>query len=505
MELAIHRRHWLAGLLTMVGGIAVATALLLPFREHISIATAGLVLVVPVVATTVVGGVRIGLAAVVVGFLVFDVAFIPPYGTLAVGSGENWVALIVYVLVVLLVARVVARVQQVQSEATRREADVRRVLEMSDLLVTHKPLGELVATVVTTAVEAFGIEGAAVLLPDEPGGHRFEVAASTDPPLLDAELLEIAPTAGRAVSFTHRQGSGSMLRVVPLTASTGALGILVLRGVTTAELDHALVTTFANHVALAIEQAQLRDEMLAARLLVEVDEWRAALLASVAHDLRTPLASIKVAVGDLRDPALGLPPEVRAELLGTVEEQTDRLTRLVSQVLDLWRLEAGALVPHVEPVLLADLVDESIALLQPSVVPSQVRRSFPDDLPALRIDPVLVGQVVANLLENAARHGPPGGAIDLEARSVGGSRVELSVTDHGPGIPPEERDRIFEMFRRGADGGRSGLGLAIAKAFVEAHGGRIHVEAGGGGSGARFVLDLPAVGSGSDRELVGER
>ena len=189
--------------------------------------------------------------------------------------------------------------------------------------------------------------------------------------------------------------------------------------------DRGLLAIFANHAALAIERAQLRDEALRAHLLQEVDEWRAALVGMVAHDLRTPLASIKVAVSDLREPGIVLDESSRSDLLETVEEQTDRLTRLVSTVLDLWRLEAGALRPKREPVALEDLVDEAEALVERSVDTSRLRRVVAAGLPPLEVDPILMAQVLANLLENAARHSPPGGEILVEASRRRGSTSEI--------------------------------------------------------------------------------
>jgi two-component system sensor histidine kinase KdpD len=183
----------------------------------------------------------------------------------------------------------------------------------------------------------------------------------------------------------------------------------------------------------------------------------------------------------------------RRDLLETIEEQTDRLTRLVSTVLELWRLEAGARRPKREPVEVDDLIDEAAALVETSLDASRLRRLIAADLPPLEADPTLIAQALANLLENAARHSPSGAEILVEAMPRRGhaGEVELAVSDSGPGVPPDQREMIFDLFHRGTGGGRAGLGLAIAKAFVEVHGGHIGVG-GARGGGARFVLTLPA-------------
>jgi two-component system sensor histidine kinase KdpD len=465
---------------------------MLPFRSHLSVAAAALVLVLPVVAAMVMGGAWVGLVAVVAGFVVLDVAFIPPYGTLTVGNAQNWVALIAYVAVVLLLARVVSRLQQLRADAARSAADSRRLLQLSELLVADKPVADMLEIVASSVLRAFDLETVALLLPSEETGY-LEVVASVGVELVGESLDRILPAPGTPASLTGSVVAGALLRQIPLTAAGRPVGLLVLRGRALDVHDRALLATYANHAALAIERAQLRHQALRADLLQEVDEWRAALVGTVAHDLRTPLASIKVAVSDLRDPGVVLGEAARHDLLETIEEQTDRLTRLVSTVLDLWRLEAGARRPRREPVPVEDLIDEAAALVESSFDASLLRKHVPPGLPELEVDPTLIAQALANLLENAARHSPPGAAIVVEARRRRGSPdvVELAVSDSGPGVAPDQRELIFDLFHRGADGGRAGLGLAIAKAFVEAHGGRIGVGSSRAG-GARFVMTLPA-------------
>jgi len=247
--------------------------------------------------------------------------------------------------------------------------------------------------------------------------------------------------------------------------------------------------------ALWAERERLVEESNRVRLLEEVDRLRGALMGSVSHDLRTPLASIKASISDLADPGLHLSDEDRALLLRTTEEETDRLTRLVTNLLDMSRIQAGALVLHRSATPLDELVGGVAARLAPLFRDHRLTLDVPEGLPLVDVDYLLVEQVLSNLLENAARHTPAGTGVTLRAAAVAGE-VEVAVVDHGPGVAEEERERIFDRFYRpgaqsgGPAGTGTGMGLAIVKAIVEAHGGRIRVETTPGG-GATFAFRLP--------------
>lgn len=228
--------------------------------------------------------------------------------------------------------------------------------------------------------------------------------------------------------------------------------------------------------------------------LEQIEEARRALLRSVSHDLRTPLATIRAITSDLRD-GPSYDAGVRDELLDLVGDEAERLDRLVANLLSMSRIEAGALHPELQAVDLAELVDAAAQRLSRVLRELRLEVRIPGDLPLVEVDYVLADQVLANLIENAARHSPPGGVIEVGACCVDGvagvgGMVEVSVSDQGPGIPVDERRTIFEPFRRGSESRSSGLGLAICKAVVEAHGGSIAVE-DAEGSGARFSFTVP--------------
>jgi two-component system sensor histidine kinase KdpD len=306
-------------------------------------------------------------------------------------------------------------------------------------------------------------------------------------PLSDSALAAILPQASglQGPSAVHLATSTSA--VVPLSTSAGPLGLIALQGADLHGYDETLVQTYANQAALALERAQLREQAIRTQLLEQVDRWRDALVGAVSHDLRTPLAVIKAAVSDLLAEEITLETSARDELLHLIEEQSDRLARLVVNLLDMTRIRAGALTPRLERQSVDDLVVEALAAL-PQEIRGRTEIRFESPGPLVVGDRVLISRVLANLLENADRHGPPGTPIEIDA-AISGGLVEVSVTDHGPGVASDERERIFDMYSHVSGAGRAGLGLAIARAFVEAHGGAISVANVLEG-GARFSFTL---------------
>jgi two-component system sensor histidine kinase KdpD len=255
-----------------------------------------------------------------------------------------------------------------------------------------------------------------------------------------------------------------------------------------------LLEAFADEAALAVDRDRLLEKASRVQALQQTDQLKSALLSAVSHDLRTPLASIKASVSSLLQDDVSWDEASRREFLSAIDEETDRLTRLVGNLLDLSRIEGGALRPEKDWYDIAELLETVVARMERTLGGHQLQLTVADDVGEVALDYVQISQVVTNLLENASHAAPAGTAIELIAERRGGE-VEIVVEDEGPGIPAEERQRIFDKFYRlvsaGQKGSGSGLGLAISKGFVEAHGGAIRAEAAPGG-GARFVVTLPA-------------
>jgi two-component system sensor histidine kinase KdpD len=463
------------GYAVALGGTAIATAVLLAVRGEVSTANVVLVFLVVVVAAAANGGLVPGATAAALGFLAFDLLFLPPYGHVKVHDRQDYLSLAVYLLIALVVSGLVGTRERRQAQAEQRERETRTLYELSSRLLVHDSLQATLERVAGTVRSLFDLEGCAVLLEGDDGRARLAAADGQVP----ADLSEPGGTL-----------------VVPLRTAGGRVGAIVLladpsRPPRLGEAELRVLHAFANQAALAVERDRQQEERAQARVLADTDRLRTALLNSVSHDLRTPLSSIKASASSLLDPTVEWTPEQRREFLETIDQETDRLTRLVHNLLDMSRIEAGALDPRLVETALPDVTGPVVRLAR-SKTSQPIDVDVPDDLPAVLVDPVRLDQVLTNLLDNARRYAG-GEPVTVQGRAVDG-RVELRVVDHGPGIPEPERERVFDQFYRLRPGGRApndgtGMGLAISRGIVEALGGSIRVEDTPGG-GATFVVSL---------------
>lgn len=491
-------KRTVTGAVAALATMAVLCMAMLQLRGSLSIATTALILTVPVVIGVVVGGFRAGVLSVIAGFLIYDFFFIPPYQTLAVGAAQNWAALGVYVAVMLPVARVAARMNAARAKERRQGTELRELFAVSGLLLEDKPLEELLAVIVTTLAEVFGAHQVALLLPE---AGELKVAASAGEPL-SAEQLRRVPSPGALGSVGRQPTDRGGLLLLALTASGRPVGLLALSGQAADESEREPLLLFANQIALAVERAQLREQALRTRLTEEMAQLAKTLVAAVAHDLRAPLSSIKASSSTLSDPDLDLSPQARQSLATLIDVQADRLADLVTNLLDMSRIQAGVLAPRRSLTQVADLVASVSGDVGPALQGHVLTTRIADCLPPVDVDVTLISRVLANLLHNAVRHSPKDSPIVVGARLTGPETVEVSVTDHGPGISASRRDEIFTAFQRRADDAGAGLGLTIAKTFIGAHEQRIWVEDAPGG-GARFCFTLPvAANVAEERELA---
>jgi two-component system, OmpR family, sensor histidine kinase KdpD len=288
---------------------------------------------------------------------------------------------------------------------------------------------------------------------------------------------------------------GASALYVPLLASTGAIGVLGVRPPDRHAMDaperlHQL-ETFAGQTALALERARLADEAKEAEVRIESERLRNSLLSSVSHDLRTPLATITGAISTILEDGERLDATTRRELLESVRDEGDRLNRLVQNLLEMTRLESGALALRKAWHPLEEIIGAALSRLNTQLAGRRVTTRVPPDLPLVAIDDVLIEQVLINLLDNALKYTPAGTPIEVIA-TAGEQNITVEIADHGPGLPPGEEDKVFDKFYR-ADAGTgrgAGLGLAICRGIVQAHGGRIWAQNLPGG-GVAFLFTLP--------------
>jgi two-component system sensor histidine kinase KdpD len=496
-RLAVGGPRGALGYAVAVAGTALITAPLLAFRGDVSKTTVVLAYLLVVTAAAAAGGLGPGITAAALGFLAFDLLFLQPYHHIIVDDPQDYLSLAVYLLVAAVVSLLVASSERRRAQAERRERETRMLFDLSTSLVAHGSLDDTLRGVVSTVRSLFDLAGCAIVLPSGDGvrlaavdgqvlgdldGRFVGVGTASTPVQLRGPVgADLEP--GRALTVPMRSGENVVGALVVVAGGPGSSGF--------GEPERRVLATFANQAALAVEQVQQEEQRHRAVALQETDRLRTALLNSVSHDLRTPLASIKASASSLLDREIQWSDAERDEFLATINAEVDRLTHLVHNLLDMSRIEAGALDPR--------LVESSVA----EVVGPVVRRArtgsrqrvdvdVPDELPAVLVDPVRLDQVLTNLLDNARAYAA-GSPVQVVARQAGGT-VELRVVDHGPGIPGPERERIFDQFYRLKGGGRrpegTGMGLAICRGIVEAHGGRLRVETTPGG-GATFVLTLP--------------
>jgi len=456
-EAEVSAKVTVRGIVIGVLAPAIATVVaypIAPSRPEISIA----VFMLAVVIAAVAGGLWSGLIAGILASTIRPLVVVDPQFAFRLDSVEDIATGVVFLSVALVVGLLVGQASEDRARASRREREARFLGTLSSTLHTREVPDRVLDEFAAVLMEPFALS-------------KVEIDATLD----GTDMRAVARANGD-------MATGGPRTSVPLLAGDAPIGTLVAErpagGRPFSRDDRLLLEAAARQATAALDRARLDARARNAQLDAETNQLRAAMFSSVTHDLRTPLASIKAGVTSLLDASVHHDTAQERELLTTILEETDRLNRLVGNLLDLARIRAGALTPTRQPGAMDEIVEVVLARMRSRLGDHVVTADLPATLPDVSVDPVQLDQVLTNLLENAGRHAPKGSEIRVSVLWLHGA-VQVRVSDEGPGIPFDERDRVFEAFYRGSSSPEtagSGLGLAIAKAVVVAHGGRIWIE-----------------------------
>ncbi|MGE3075850.1 MAG: ATP-binding protein [Dehalococcoidia bacterium] len=491
------------GVLVATLSLAGLTAVLAPLLGEDEIVAVAMLFLLVVLLVSATWGYVVGLIGAVLADVLLNVFFVPPLHTFTVQQPRNVVALVIFLAVAVVGASMLALLRRQLAVSRERRAELTAMLGLSRELASAPTPGRALDALADAIARAVHAEHCEIL---QFSGGAWSVAASTGRGReLTRDDIALAQAAADSGELTRRirGGPDSARRAVrrhppgetfvPFRPPGGEPGVIHITGVLTAppgsDLD-ALLAAFADEAGVAVHRARLADEARNTEALRQSDEFKTALLSSVSHDLRSPLTAIKAAVGSLRSREITWTDADREQLLGAIESQTDRLSATVADLLDMSRLEGGAVRPSLEPIQVQALYQDVLLAALSATTGREVCVEAPEDL-WVRADYGLLLRALANLVENAAKYSTPGGAIHLKARALPG-RVRLDVIDEGPGISEADLPHIFERFYRGAEGKRvhgTGLGLAIVRAMIELCGGRVNVESTA--SGSTFSISLP--------------
>jgi two-component system sensor histidine kinase KdpD len=459
----------------VVAAIAVITAV--DFRLHVNQTTVALMFLVTVLLTSAYWGLRYAVFMAVGATAAFNFFFLPPIKTFTIADPQNWVALFAFLVTALVASNLAERARREAEGAKQRRREVERLYALSQRLLASENVLELLNALPLFVQETFSVGSVVVMVPDHPTVYRSSLDAPFEESVLRSTLLRGEPITQGGVSY------------VPLRLGMRTVGALGVKG---DDLSRATLDAVGSLVGLAIERARALEALSKNRAEQEHERLRSALLDSVTHEFRTPLTSIKASVTTLLS-GTALDEQARRELLTVIDEETDRLNRLVGEAAEMAQLDSGMFKLDLQPHSIQDALQPAIEDASAALESHPMEVIVPAGLPKVSIDVQRIREVLMHLLENAGKYSDPGVPIKVTCE-VRGDLLVTSVADRGPGIDSFEQSLIFEKFYRGrhqrytAPG--TGMGLAIAKVIVEAHGGTIGVVSQLG-SGSVFSFTLP--------------
>ena len=459
--------------------VVVATGVVttVAYRLHVNQTTVALMFLVMVLLTSAYWGLRYALLMAVVATAAFNFFFLPPVGTFTIADPQNWVALFAFLVTALVASNLAERARREAERAKQRRREVERLYGLSQRLMASDNVLELLNNLPQFVQEAFSVGSVVAIATDQPAVYRSSLDAKYEESVLRSTALRGEPITQGGVSY------------VPLRLGMRTVGAL---GISGAELPRETLDALGSLAGLAIERARALESLSKHRAEQEHERLRTALLDSVTHEFRTPLTSIKASITTLLSGA-ALDDQGRRDLLTVIDEETDRLNRLVGEASEMAQLDSGKVNLELQPHAIQDALKPALEDAKAALENHPVEVNIAPDLPRVRIDAARIREVLMHLLENAGKYSAAGAPIKITSE-VQDDRLVTSVADRGPGIDSFEQTLIFEKFYRGqhqrytAPG--TGMGLAIAKVIIEAHGGTIGVVSQLG-SGSVFSFSLP--------------
>ncbi|MFN8594587.1 MAG: DUF4118 domain-containing protein [Anaerolineae bacterium] len=465
-------RSIVLGYLAALGLVILTTVALFLVRSLLTEQIDALVYLVPVGLSAAMWGLGPGVMAAFAAFLAFNYYFLQPYFTFFVHQTPDALTLLAFLVIAFVISQLIGRARLGVAAAQAREREATRLYELSTALTGVQHDQAIAHTLAQHAQETFEAERVDVQTQDAiDAAWPIEPAEPSRPPVLTIDL-----STARGV-----QGTIRLWRDHDLLPA-----------------EVRLLKTFASQGALAIERAHLARTVNKAQVLEESDRLKSALLSSVSHELRTPLATIKAAASSLRSGDVEWDSDARQDLVMAIDEEADHLNQLVGNLLDMSRIEAGALQPQLKLNVLAEIVGGVVARMRPQTRQHRVDIDLPDDLPLVPVDYVRMDQVFTNLISNSVKYSPAGTPIRIEARVIDANTLGVRVINRGPHVPDEHLERIFDKFYRVTAADRvtgTGLGLSICKGIIEAHGGRMWAQNLPDGFAFNFTLPLKAAGT----------
>jgi two-component system sensor histidine kinase KdpD len=497
-------------LLGGLGAIGLLTTLYFSWLgvTNPTIVALSFLLVVLIVATMSTRWVAI--ATSLLAFLCFNYFFLPPVGTWTIADPQNWVALFTLLAVSIVASHLSAQVRHRAQEATARRDELARLFDLTRDILLTTDTADAVALVARFIARRFGLKGVAICLPEPQGWKLHHSGDRTFD--IETEQLDGALAAARArLEFDAHERTyaghsrieinlrpeasagqvtdGTAAWLVPLRIGTRPIGLLALQG---EDIEPGTRDAIAGVTAIAIERTQLLEERKEAEVVRRGAELKSALLASLGHDLKTPLTAVTVAANNLD--ASWLTEEQRREQAEIVRVELARLNRLFQDIVDMARIETNAVAAELEWVPPAEIVEAATRQIEQVVTTHRLDIDAGTEKTLVRLDPRLTSAALAHLLENAAQYSPPGSTITVTA-TFSSDELQIAVRDHGVGIAPQDLDRVFERFYRGLDARQqrfgTGMGLAITRGLLAAEGGRVWAETHPEG-GAIFTIAVPA-------------